>query len=212
MFILLVLYMNTNNSKGPIELHNVSILGVPIDTIILFASIILPFINETAIVLRKSGLHMFQNLYKTCIHNEILLLLSESCKKNNKIHCTTKDKIQGLFIDSLAYLGILLNIGRNTIKYGYVTGVVNGFVLVICSIIFPNLYLGHIIHKLKDILNISNPIMNIILGLFCIIVLIFITKFLQDLSSTMFQHYRIDKINEPVLQNKTEEKIIKFLE
>jgi hypothetical protein len=54
--------------------------------------------------------------------------------------------------------------------------------------------------------------MNIILGLFCIIVLIFITKFLQDLSSTMFQHYRIDKINEPVLQNKTEEKIIKFLE
>lgn len=201
-----------NSKNETIELHDVSILGMPVDTVILFASIILPFINEIAIVLRKSGLTMFQNLYKSCIHGEILLLLSDSCKENKKIHCTLKDRLEGLFIDSLAYLGILLNISRNTIKYGYVTGVVNGFVLVICSIIFPNLYLSKIIHIFKNILNINNPIMNIIIGLVCIIILIFITKFLQDLSSKMFHHYRIDKINEPDIKNKTEEKIIKFLE
>jgi hypothetical protein len=201
--------MNTNK---PIDLHNVSILGQSADNIIFFASIILPFINETAIILTKSGYSAFQNLYKVCVHDDVFTLLSAKCKANKNIHCSNSDTFRRLFIDALAYLGIILNIGRNTIKHGYVTGVVNGFVLVICSIVFPNLYLGEIISTLKHIFHVNKPIMNIIIGLICIIVLIFATKMLQDLSTTMFQNYRIDKINEPVVKNQTEQAIINYLE
>ena len=194
------------------NLHDVSILGYSSDTIIFFASIILPFINEIAIILTKSGLPMFHNLYKICVHNDVFVLLSETCKKNKHIHCSDIDTFRRLFIDALAYLGIILNIGRNTIKYGYVTGVVNGFVLVIFSIIIPNLYLSQIIHNLKHFFHVNNPIINIIIGLICVIVLIFATKFFQDLSRKMFQKYQIDKINEPVLKNKTEQEIINYLQ
>ena len=203
--------MNSNTTK-PMNLHDVSILGYSSDTIIFFASIILPFINEIAIILTKSGLPMFHNLYKICVHNDVFVLLSETCKKNKHIHCSDIDTFRRLFIDALAYLGIILNIGRNTIKYGYVTGVVNGFVLVIFSIIIPNLYLSQIIHNLKHFFHVNNPIINIIIGLICVIVLIFATKFFQDLSRKMFQKYQIDKINEPVLKNKTEQEIINYLQ
>ena len=135
-----------------------------------------------------------------------------SCKKNTSLHCSSYDTFRRIFIDLLAYLGIILNIGRYTIKYGYITGVVNGFVLIICSIIFPNLYLSVIIHKTKHFLNINTPIMIIILGLFYIIILIIITNLLQSASTYLFKHYRIDKINEPIVHNKTEQSIIDFLQ
>ena len=199
--------MNSNTNKTT-DLHNVTFLGQPVDIIIFFASIILPFINEIAIIFTKSGYSAFHNLYKVCIHDDVFTMLSETCKANKHIHCSNGDTFRRLFIDALAYLGIILN----TIKHGYVTGVVNGFVLVICSIVFPNLYLSKIIKTLKHIFHVNNPIMNIIIGLICIIILIFVTKFLQDLSTKMFQNYRIDKINEPVVKNKTEQEIINYLE
>ena len=203
--------MNSNTNKTT-DLHNVTFLGQPVDIIIFFASIILPFINETAIILTKSGYSAFHNLYKVCIHDDAFTMLSETCKANKHIHCSNSDTFRRLFIDALAYLGIILNIGRNTIKHGYVTGVVNGFVLVVCSIVFPNLYLGKIIKTLKHIFHVNKPIMNIIIGLICIIILIFATKFFQDLSTKMFQNYRIDKINEPVVKNQIEQEIINYLE
>ena len=203
--------MNSNTNKTT-DLHNVTFLGQPVDIIIFFASIILPFINETAIILTKSGYSAFHNLYKVCIHDDAFILLSETCKANKHIHCSNSDTFRRLFIDALAYLGIILNIGRNTLKYGYITGVVSGFVLILCSIVFTNLYLGQIIHKLKNILHVKTPFMNIVIGLICIIILVFVTSFLQNLSSKLFQHYKIDKIDEPVEKNKTEEKILQFLE
>jgi len=203
---------NINKTREPIDLHSKTVLGEPIDNIIFFLSLVLPFINEIAIVLRKSGLPMFHNLYKTCVHSEILLLLSESCKKNKKIHCTTKDTIQGLLIDALAYLGILLNISRNTIKYGYITGVINGFILIIFSIIIPNLYLAHIIHNTKQFLNTESAIITIIIGIMCIALLIIITKIIQELISEKFKNYRIDIKNEPVIKNKTQQEIINYLD
>ncbi len=199
------------SSSNTVDLHNVTLFGTSADNIIFFASILLPFINETAIVLTKSKLPMFHNFYKSCIPDEVVDFLPESCKKNKDIICSPYDTFRRLFIDAIAYLGIILNIGRSTIKYGYVTGVVNGFVLIICSIVFPNLYLGHIIHKLKQFLHIDSSVMSILIGLVCIIILIFATKFLQDLSTEMFQHYRIDKINEPIVKNKIEQKIIDYL-
>ena len=202
--------MNDNNSKI-VDLHNVTIFGTSADTVIFFASILLPFINETAIVLTKSKLPLFHNFYKLCIPDEVVDFLPESCKKNRDIICSPYDTFRRLLIDAIAYLGIILNIGRSTIKYGYVTGVVNGFVLIICSIVFPNLYLGQIIHKIKHFLHIEIPSMSIIVGLICIIILIFVTKFLQDLSTQLFQNYRIDTINEPVMKNKLEQKIIGYL-
>ena len=166
----------------------------------------MPFINETAIVLTKSKLPLFHNFYKLCIPDEVIDFLPESCKKNKDIICSPYDTFRRLFIDAIAYLGIILNIGRSTIKYGYVTGVVNGFVLIICSIVFPNLYLGQIIHKIKHFLHIETSAMSIIVGIVCIIILIFVTKFLQDLSTQLLQNYRIDKINEPVVKNEIEQK------
>jgi hypothetical protein len=204
--------MNTNTDNDYIiDLHTVKIGNTSMDTIIFFASILLPFINETAIVLTKSKLPIFHNLYKSCIPDEIIEVLPELCKKNKDVMCSPYDTFRRLFIDAIAYLGIILNIGRSTLKYGYVTGVVNGFVLIICSIVFPNLYLGEIIQNIKQILHIEKPIMSILVGVICIIILIFVTKFLQDLSSQLFHHYRIDKINEPVVKNKLEQKIINYL-
>ena len=202
--------MSDDNSKT-VYLHNMTIFGTSADTVIFFASILLPFINETAIVLTKSKLTLFHNFYKLCIPDEVIEFLPESCKKNKDIICSPYDTFRRLFIDAIAYLGIILNIGRSTIKYGYVTGVVNGFVLIICSIVFPNLYLGQIIHKIKHFLHIETSAMSIIVGIVCIIILIFVTKFLQDLSTQLFQNYRIDKINEPVVKNKIEQKIINYL-
>ena len=89
---------------------------------------------------------------------------------------------------------------------------VNGFVLIICSIVFPNLYLAKIIRKLEQILNIENPIMSIFIGITCIIILIFATKFLQNMSSNIFKNYKIDEINEPIVSNKIEQEIISYLE
>jgi len=213
LFILSVLYMNSNiKLTDSVNLHNVTILGQSADNIIFFASIILPFISGIAIILTKSGYSVFHNLYKICIHNDVFTLLSETCKKNKDIHCSHSQTLRVILIDALTYLGIILNIGRNTIKYGYVTGVVNSFVLVFFSVIFQNLYLSKVIHIFKNILNINNPIINIIIGLLCIIVLIFVTKMLQDVASKMFENYRIDKINEPVVKNKTEQEIINYLE
>jgi len=203
---------NTNKSNKTVELHDVKFLNMDVDYIIFFASIILPFANETAITLTKSGLPMFHNLYRVCVHNDIFTLMSEACKKNKKLHCTNGETFRSIFIDAIAYLGIILNIGRNTIKYGYITGVVSGFVLILCSIVFTNLYLGQIIHKIKDILHVNTPFMNILIGLICIIILVFVTSVLQHISSKLFQNYRIDKINEPILENKTEEKILEYLE
>ena len=200
-----------SDNSNTVDLHNVTILGSSADNIIFFASILLPFINETAIVLTKSKLPLFHNFYKSCIPDEVINFLPESCKKNKDIVCSSYDTFRRLFIDAIAYLGIILNIGRSTIKYGYVTGVVNGFVLIICSIVFPNLYLGHIIDNIKQFLRVESSAMSIIVGIVCIIILIFATKYLQDLSTQMFQHYRIDKINEPIVKNKVEQKIINFL-
>ena len=205
--------MNTNTEpKEPTDLHNVTILGQSVDDIIFFASIILPFINGIAIILTKSGYSIFHNLYKICIHKDVFTLLSETCKKNKDIHCSHSETLRVILIDALTYLGIILNIGRNTIKYGYVTGVINSFVLVIFSVMFQNLYLGPIIHKLKEFFNFNNPILNIIIGLLCVIVLIIVTKISQDFSTKIFKNYRIDKINEPVIENKIEQEIINYLE
>jgi len=213
LFILLVVYMNTNTKPTkPTDLHNVTILGQSANNIIFFASIILPFINGIAIILTKSGYSIFHNLYKICIHNDVFRLLSETCRKNKDIHCSHSQTFRVILIDALTYLGIILNIGRNTIKYGYVTGVINSFILVIFSVIFQNLYLSKVIHILKNILNINKPIINIIIGLLCIIVLIFVTKTSQDFSSKLFENYKIDKINEPVITNKTKQEIIDYLE
>ena len=201
-----------SNTNSKIDLQNVKVFNTQVDYIIFFASIILPFINETAIVLTKSGLSIFHNLYKSCIPDEIIEVLPASCKKNTNIVCSQSDTFRRLFIDAIAYLGIILNIGRNTLRYGYITGVVNGFVLIICSIVFPNLYLAEIIRKLKEIFNIDKPIMSIVIGIICIIILIFATKFLQNMSSNIFKNYKIDEINEPIVSNKIEQEIISYLE
>ena len=210
MTTIQVTQQTQSNKTTPTKIVNLT--NTKVDNLIFYASILLPFINETAIVLTNSEIFLFNNLYKECIPDKIFKSLSIKDKQNMNIYnCSLYDTIRKISIDSLAYLGIILNIGRSTIKYGYITGVVNGFVIIICSIIFPNLYLGYIIDKLKTILNIKTSFMSIIIGLICIIILIFITKFFQDVSTKLFQNYRIDYINEPNVNNKIEQKIINFL-
>ena len=93
---------------------------------------------------------LFQNYSKNKLHGQkieyipdkIFKSLSIKDKQNMNIYnCSLYDTIRKISIDSLAYLGIILNIGRSTIKYGYITGVVNGFVIIILSLIFAVLTL-----------------------------------------------------------------------
>ena len=80
-----------------------------ISNIIHILSIVLPFSNETAIVLTESGYSQFKDLYKVCFDKS--LLGKKSSKLQNQLKdkiCTKKDYVHKILIDLLAYLGIML--------------------------------------------------------------------------------------------------------
>ena len=155
-----------------------------------YLSIILPFINEMAIVLTHSKLSLFSNLYRTCIPHDLLYdIRNESILA--KV-CSRRDFRNKIIIDLLAYLGIILFIGKNTIEYGYATGVVNGMVLIFCSIILPNLFLGTAIHKTTTLLKIKSPFFYIVVGLTLIVLLMLFTAFMEATIQPLTKSIKID--------------------
>ena len=157
---------------------------------IYYLSIILPFINEISIVLTHSKLPLFSKLYRTCIPHDIV-----SDIRNESILakvCSRKDFRNRIFIDLLAYLGIILFIGKNTIQYGYATGVANGMVLIFCSIILPNMFLGMVIHETTHLLNIKNPYLYILVGFTLIVLLMLLTAFMESIVQQLTKSIKID--------------------
>ena len=165
---------------------------------IYYLSIILPFINETAILLTNSKLPLFANLYRTCIPYEAVSDIRNSSILNKV--CTRRDFRNKIIIDLLAYLGIMLFIGKNTIQYGYVTGVANGMVLIFCSIILPNLFLGTAIHNTTKFLKIKTPFFFILVGVVLIVLLMLFTAFMEYNVQKLTKSIKID----PEVEKNTE--------
>jgi len=156
-----------------------------------YASLILPFANETAIVLTHSKLLTFKGVYRGCIDDGLIHDTSVK-KKIESSFFTGRDYLHKVLIDLLAYLGIILFIGKNTLTYGYVTGVVTGMVLIFCSIMLPNMFLGVAIHKITHILGVENPYTYIAIGIALIIALIYLTSFLEDIAQKLTKAITID--------------------
>ena len=159
-----------------------------------YLSVILPFINETAIVLTHSKLPLFSKLYRTCIPHDIVYdIRNESILA--KV-CSKSDFRNRILIDLLAYLGIILFIGKNTLEYGYVTGVANGMVLIFCSIVLPNLFLGMTIHKTTQLLNIKSPYLYILVGIALIVLLMLFTVVMESVVQKLTKSIKIDPVAE----------------
>jgi hypothetical protein len=161
--------------------------------IIHYLSIILPFSNETAIVFTESGYPQFKHLYKSCFDSSLLGKHEPQLKRMLKDKlCTKRDYIHKILIDLLAYLGIMLLIGKNTLQYGYATGVVTGIVIIFYSIILPNMFLGFATHKIMNLLHFHTPAAHIIVGLFLIALLIYITQLTESFVQTYTKNIKFD--------------------
>jgi hypothetical protein len=162
--------------------------------IIHYLSLLLPFANETAIVLTHSKLPIFKGLYELCIDD---ILLDGMNKKgfHDKV-CNSNNYYNKMIIDLLAYFGIILFIGKNTLHYGYATGVATGMVLIFCSIMLPNMFLGITIEKIVKMLHVTNPYAYIAIGILLIIALIVITNFLETITQNLTKTIKIDPESE----------------
>ena len=142
-------------------------------------SILLPFANETAIVLTHSKLPFFKDLYRDCI-DEVLEI------KTDKI-CKSQDYLNKIIIDLVAYIGIILFICKNAINYGYTTGIVTGIILIFLSIIIPNMFLGISIDKITTYLTIKNPYLYILVGILMIAALVLVTSVLESIAQNLIK-------------------------
>lgn len=151
-------------------------------------SIILPFTNETAIILTNSKLKLFRHLYRSCVYSFDL--------KSKYLICASQDHINKIIIDLISYFGVILFIGKNTIQYGYVTGVSTGMVLVFWSVMIPTMYLHKIIESFVKLFNVKNPYLYIFIGIMCIIVLMIITNVCESIAQILTKGIKIDPITE----------------
>ena len=168
------------------------------DTIINFLAVFLPFTNEISNVLTSSGLPFFKNLYKQCI--DPFIIDEELLKFINvdKI-CKQKHIISKLVIDLIALIGIIIYIGKNSIKYDLLTGILSGSMMVLFSFIIPNLFLHKTIHFIMKTFNLSGPFYSIAIGFFCIGILLISTILLEKIIIRLTKGVKIDskiEINE----------------
>jgi len=170
-------------------------MEISISTLISILCVVLPFSNEIAIVLTSSGLPLFKQLYSNCLEESILGDTNVPIELKKKV-CRKKDYRNKIIIDLIAYLGIILFIGKNTLMYGYVTGVATGMVLIFCSIMLPNMFLGKAIHKVTQKLRIHNSYLFIIVGASLILALILLTVVLEAITQNLTKSIKIDPIAE----------------
>jgi hypothetical protein len=166
-----------------------------VSTLISILCVVLPFANEIAIVLTSSGIPAFNQLYSNCLEETVLGDTNVPIELKKKV-CRKKDYRNKIIIDLIAYLGIILFIGKNTLMYGYVTGVATGMVLIFCSIILPNMFLGKAIHKVTHKLHIRNPYLFIMVGVTLILALMLLTVLLEAITQNMTKSIKIDPIAE----------------
>jgi hypothetical protein len=149
-----------------------------ISSIIHWASIVLPYSNNVAITLTESGMPLYKSLYRNCI--DFFAIKEEAVRKKVEEQiCTTKDQFHKIFFDTLGYLGIMLNICKNAIQHGYVAGIFSGLNLIFWSMLIANMFLGSAIHRITNALQFTSPIMYLMVGIFCIAVLVTITNYTE---------------------------------
>lgn len=155
-----------------------------IGSIIHWCSIVLPYSNNIAITLTESGMPLYKSLYRNCI--DFFAIKDEAIRKklDGQI-CTSKDHYHKIFFDTIAYFGIMLNICKNAIQHGYVTGIFSGLNLVFWSMLITNMFLGSAINHITHALQFTSPIMYLIVGILCIAALVAITHYTEE----WIQHY-----------------------
>ena len=150
-----------------------------ISSIIHWSSIVLPYANNVAITLTESGIPLYKSLYRNCI--DFFAIKEEAIRKKVEEQiCTSKDHYHKIFFDTIAYLGIMLNICKNAIQQGYVTGIFSGLNLVFWSMLITNMFLGSAIHHITRAFQFTSPIMYLMVGIFCIAVLVVITYYTEQ--------------------------------
>jgi hypothetical protein len=149
-----------------------------IGSIIHWASIVLPYSNNVTITLTESGMPLYKSLYRNCI--DFFAIKDESIRKkvDGQI-CTTRDQFHKIFFDTVAYLGIMLNICKNAILHGYVTGIFSGLNLIFWSMLITNMFLGSAINHITHALQLTSPIMYLLVGFSCIVALVMITHYTE---------------------------------
>lgn len=167
-----------------------------VDTIINILSFILPFSNEIANVLTSSKLKVFKNLYKNCI--DPLLIDSYQLKYiDNKKLCKIKNTLSKMLIDIIALFGIILNIAKNSIEYGYLAGILSGLIIVLLSFIIPNLFIHKIIHFFTNYFKSENPYLIICIGFIIIGILLGLSIFFEKIIIKYTEYKNIDKEIKP---------------
>jgi hypothetical protein len=172
-----------------------------ISSLIHWASIVLPYSNNVAITLTESGMPLYKSLYRNCI--DFFAIKDEAIRKkvDGQI-CTTKDHFHKIFFDTIAYFGIMLNICKNAILHGYVTGIFSGLNLVFWSMLITNMYLGPAINHMTRYLQFTSPILFIMVGIVCIAALVAITHYTEVWIQRATRPITIDPETEACTKNK----------
>ena len=172
-----------------------------ISSIIHWSSIVLPYSNNVAITLTESGMPLYKSLYRNCI--DFFAIKDEAIRKkvDGQI-CTSKDHYHKIFFDTVAYFGIMLNICKNAILHGYVTGIFSGLNLVFWSMLITNMFLGSTINSITHALQLTSPIMYLIVGIFCIAALVAITHYTEIWIQRLTRPITIDPEAEACVKKK----------
>jgi hypothetical protein len=158
--------------------------------LIHWMSIVLPYANNIAIVLTNSKLPLFSTLYRSCV--ESMLVEGHKSKELEHIVCTRQDYIHRVIIDLIVYFGLMLFIGKNTLTYGYATGVATGMVLMFFSMIVPNLFMGQSVHSITRFLHINNPYLYILVGIVFIVGLVLLTNVAESATQRLMKAVKVD--------------------
>ena len=169
-----------------------------VHTLITTLSFLLPLVHEAAIVLTHSKLPLFDGLYRSCLEDSFLEYGKRDAIKQHI--CSTQDYVKKLSIDLIAYFGLMLFIGKNTIRHGYVTGVATGLVLIFVANILPNMFLGISIERITHAIGTSNPYTYIAVGLLLIGLLIFVLSVLERLTQELTAGIYIDPDDERMIR------------
>jgi hypothetical protein len=157
--------------------------------IIHYASLILPFAHEIAVIPKESKFPLFAGFYRDCID------IPSSVKQNTlflRKMCTVKDKTTEIIIDFIAYTGILLLVSKNALIYGYVTGVTTGLIMLFCSITLANMYLGKIVSFINDFLGFKNPYILLIISISVVCMYITLARILESFAQNLTKNITID--------------------
>jgi len=167
--------------------------SITTSTIISILCGVLPFANGVAIVLTESGIPAFRTLYASCVDETIMGNLP-ICNYMKKKICRTYDYRNNFLIDFIVYLGIILCICKNTLKYGYATAVARGMVLIVYSVMLPNMFLSLATHKISNFFRIHNPYLFILVGMALIVLLIGLNVYSENIAQKLTRNIKIDPL------------------